>query len=173
VAEQHVIRALRDKRSELAGLVKGLEQKLGEHRTTLTHLDATLRLFDPQIRPEEIRPRQPRTRSVWFRPGECLRRIYDVLREAPEPLTTRAIADRIIAMKDMTNGDERSRALIRKVVLGSLNRPGTRSSGSRPRAWSGGGCVRRRGRVASSRRNRPTVGSASPGGSRHAPARRC
>ena len=122
MAEQHVIRALRDKRSELAGLVKGLEQKLGEHRTTLTHLDATLRLFDPQIRPEEIRPRQPRTRSVWFRPGECLRRIYDVLREAPEPLTTRAIADRIIAMKDMTNGDERSRALIRKVVLGSLNR---------------------------------------------------
>jgi hypothetical protein len=122
VAEQHVIRALRDKQSELAGLVKGLEQRLGEHRTTLTHLDATLRLFDPQIRPEEIRPRQPRTRSVWFRPGECLRLIYDVLREAAEPLTTRAIADRSIDMKDMTNGDERSRALIRKVVLGSLNR---------------------------------------------------
>ena len=122
MAEQHVIRALRDKRSELAGLVKGLEQKLGEHRTTLTHLDATLRLFDPQIRPEEIRPRQPRTRSVWFRPGECLRLIYDVLRDAPEPLTAREIADRIVGMKGMASGDERSCALIQKVVLGSLNR---------------------------------------------------
>jgi hypothetical protein len=122
VAEQHVIRALRDKRSELAALVRGLEQKLGEHRTALTHLDATLRLFDPEIRPEEIRPCQPRTRSVWFRPGECLRLIYDVLRDAPQPLPTREIADRVIGMKGLTNGDERSRALIQKVVLGSLSR---------------------------------------------------
>ena len=118
---RHVIRALRDKRSELAGLVKGLEQKLGEHRTALTHLDATLRLFDPEIRPEEIRPHRSRTRSVWFRPGECLRLIYDVLRGAPQPLTTREIAERVIDTKGMTNGDERSRALIQKVVLGSLS----------------------------------------------------
>jgi hypothetical protein len=120
--EQHIIRALRDKRSDLAGLVRGLEQKLGEHRTALTHLDATLRLFDPEIRPEEIRPRQPRTRSVWFRPGECLRLIYDVLRDAPQPLTTREIAERVIGMKGLPNSDERSRALIQKVVLGSLGR---------------------------------------------------
>jgi hypothetical protein len=122
VAEQHVIRALREKRSELAGLVKGLEQELNENRAALMHLDATLRLFDPVIRPEEIRPRQPRTRSVWFRAGECLRVIYDVLRDAPQPLTTREIAERVIEMKSLTNGDERSRALIRKVVLGSLSR---------------------------------------------------
>ena len=119
---QHVIRALRDKRSELAGLVKSLEQKLGEHRSALTHLDATLRLFDPEIRPEEIRPRQPRTRSVWFRPGECLRLVYDVLRDASQPLTTREIAERVTGMKGLANGDERSRALIQKVVLGSLGR---------------------------------------------------
>jgi hypothetical protein len=122
VPEQHVIRALRDKRSELAGLVKGLEQKLGEHRTALVHLDATLRLFDPGMRPEEIRPRQPRTRSVWFRPGECLRVIYDVLRDAPQPLTTREIAERVMNVKRLANSDERSRALIQKVVLGSLSR---------------------------------------------------
>jgi hypothetical protein len=35
VAEQHVVRVLRDKRSELAGLVKGLEQELSEHRAAL------------------------------------------------------------------------------------------------------------------------------------------
>jgi hypothetical protein len=122
VPEQHIIRVLRDKRSELAGMLTDLEQKLGEHRIAVTHLDATLRLFDPEIRPEEIRPRQPRTRSAWFRPGECLRLIYDVLRDAPQPLTTREIADRIIDMKAMITEDERRRALIQKVVLGSLSR---------------------------------------------------
>jgi hypothetical protein len=45
-----------------------------------------------------------------------------VLRDAPQPLTTREIAERVIDTKGMTNGDERSRALIQKVVLGSLSR---------------------------------------------------
>ena len=68
-----VIGALRDKRSELAGMVSHLERELVEHRASLTHLDATMRLFDPNSRPEEIRPRQPRAHNTWFRPGECLR----------------------------------------------------------------------------------------------------
>ena len=55
VSELHIIGALCNKRSELAGLVKGLEQQLIEHRAALTHLDAIMRLFDPDIRPEEIR----------------------------------------------------------------------------------------------------------------------
>lgn len=56
MAEAHVIGELRDKRSELAGMVNRLEQQLVDHRASLTHLDATMRLFDPEIRPEEIRP---------------------------------------------------------------------------------------------------------------------
>jgi hypothetical protein len=52
-----------------------LERQLAEHRARLTHVDATMRLFDPQLRPEDIRPRQQRTRSAWFLPGECLRLI--------------------------------------------------------------------------------------------------
>jgi len=122
MAELHVIAALRDKRSELAGMVMGLERQLAEHRASLTHVDATMRLFDPQLRPEDIRPRRQRTRSAWFRPGECLRLIYDVLREAPEPVTTRELSDRIIAVKGISVSDDRQRALIEKTILASLNR---------------------------------------------------
>ena len=77
MAEAHVISALRDKRSELAGVVNRLEQELVEHRTNLAHLDATMRLFDPDIRPEEIRPRRLRDRSLvpaWRMPAADLRR---------------------------------------------------------------------------------------------------
>lgn len=122
MAELHVIAALRDKRSELAGKVMSLEQQLAEHRGSLTHVDATMRLFDPELRPEDIRPRQQRTRSVWFRPGECLRLIYDVLREAPEPMATRELAARIMAVKSIVVSDDRQRELIEKTILASLNR---------------------------------------------------
>jgi hypothetical protein len=87
MTELHVIGALRNKRAELAGILRQLEQQLVHQRADLANLDATMRLFDPEIRPKDIRPKQPRTRNVWFRPGECLRLIYNALREATQPVT--------------------------------------------------------------------------------------
>jgi hypothetical protein len=75
MGEPHVLGALHDKRSELASMVISLERQLVQHRASLTHLDATMRLFDPEFRPEEMPPRQRRTCNAWFRPGECLRLI--------------------------------------------------------------------------------------------------
>ena len=122
MAETPVIVALYDKRSELAGRVSGLERELVEHRTNLAHLDATLRLFDPDIRPPGDRPRQLRDRNAWFRPGECRRLIYDALRDAPKPLTTRELAGRIIDVRAIPAMDDHQRALIQKTILASLNR---------------------------------------------------
>ena len=96
MAEPHVIGALRDKRSELDGMLRQLEKQLEQQRANLAHVDATMRLFDPDIRPMDIRPKQPRERNAWFRPGECLRLIYDELREATQPVTTRELAERIM-----------------------------------------------------------------------------
>ena len=122
MSEPHVIAALCRKRSELGGVVSQLEQRLVKHRADLAHLDATMRLFDPDIRPQEIRPKQQRARSVWFRPGECLRLIYDELRNAPQPVTTRELAVRLMRVKAMPTNDDRCRELIQKTILGSLNR---------------------------------------------------
>jgi hypothetical protein len=90
--------------------------------TSPFHLDATMRLFDPDIRPNTIRARQQRRRSVWFRPGECLRLIYDELRDAVQPMTTRELAERIMRVKAMPIADDRQRELVQKTILGSLNR---------------------------------------------------
>ena len=49
MAELHVMDALREKRSELSGVVSRLEQQLAQHRGSLAHLDATMRLFDPDL----------------------------------------------------------------------------------------------------------------------------
>ena len=122
MGEPHVISALSNKRAELAGIVSQLERQLGQQQANLAHLDATMRLFDPDIRPNTIRPKQQRARSAWFRPGECLRLIYDELRDAPRPMTTRELAERIMAVKAMPMADDRQRELVQKTILGSLNR---------------------------------------------------
>jgi hypothetical protein len=83
LAEGHVVGALRSKRAELAGVVQRLERELLERRNSLVHLDATMRLFDPDLCPEVIRPRRGRSHNAWFRPNECRRLLYDVLRDAP------------------------------------------------------------------------------------------
>ena len=51
MAELHVVSALRNERAELAGTVRQLQQQLEQQRTNLAHLDATMQLFDPNIRP--------------------------------------------------------------------------------------------------------------------------
>jgi hypothetical protein len=122
MAEPHVIGALRKKRAELAGTLRQLEQQLAGHRANLAHLDATMRLFDPKVRPNDIRPRRVRARNVWFRQGECPRLIYDELREATHPVTTRELAERIMRVKAIVAADDHQRELVQKTLLGSLNR---------------------------------------------------
>jgi hypothetical protein len=121
MSEHHVIGALQSKRIELDDMLQQLEQQLVQQQTNLTHLEATMRLFDPNIQPEESRLK-PRMRSVWFRPGECLRLIYDELRDATQPVTTRALAEGIMRVKAMPTTDGRKREMIQKTLLGSLNR---------------------------------------------------
>ncbi len=122
MAEPHVMEALRGKRSELSGIVLHLEQQIVQHRASLVHLDAAMRLFDPDLGPAAIGSRSQRPRSVWFRPNECLRLIHDVLREAPLPMTTRALTEQVMGMKAIAATDERRCALVQKTVLRSLSR---------------------------------------------------
>jgi hypothetical protein len=122
MAEPHVIGALRNKRAELAGTVSQLERQLSRQQADLTHLDATLRLFDPTIRLTEIRPRRRYVRNTWFRHGECLRLIYDALREAGQPVTTWELSERIMQIKAIPAVEARTRDLVQRTLLASLNR---------------------------------------------------
>jgi hypothetical protein len=90
----------------------------------LAHITATMRLFDPNVAPvpETLQTATPRGRNDWFRPGESRRRIHDVLRDAEGPVTTREIVEGVMAAKKMSEVDARTRELIHKTVLGSLNR---------------------------------------------------
>jgi hypothetical protein len=113
---------LREKRAELTGILDSLERQANARRADLAHLDATIRLFDLTDVLVAVQPaRRPRYND-WFHPGECRRRIHDVLRDATEPMTTRDIVEKIMVARHISSGDARARELIHKTVLGSLNR---------------------------------------------------
>jgi hypothetical protein len=51
-----------------------------------------------------------------------LRLIYDELRKASQPVTTRELAERIMRVKAIPVADDQRRERIQKMLLGSLNR---------------------------------------------------
>jgi len=47
MSELSVVSSLREKRMEMTGILEGLERQVDARRADLAHLDATIRLFDP------------------------------------------------------------------------------------------------------------------------------
>ena len=84
---------LRDKRLDVADAIERLERQVDQHRADLANLEASMRLFDPNVEPETFQPTPGRRRNDWCRPGECRRRKHDVLRDAARPMTTREIVE--------------------------------------------------------------------------------
>jgi hypothetical protein len=76
------VNAMRNKRADLAGQIEMHNREIDRLRSALVHLDATLRLFDPYIQPDEIasRKRWPR-RTDYFARGELTRLVFDAIRE--------------------------------------------------------------------------------------------
>lgn len=112
-SNRYAIHALKDRRATLAGEIQQFKQGIRDREEQLTHLDATLRVLDPSYRADTIAPKRIR-RVKLFGGGELNRLIIDALRRADgKPLSTPAIADRIIEVKGY--GKEAKHALIRRV----------------------------------------------------------
>jgi hypothetical protein len=113
----HVVAGLVKRRAELAGEADALRTRLAQIGTDLGHLDATIRLFDPEHDIVGIRPKRPRAPDVAGR-GEMTRAILAVLREAAEPVTVAAISERLMAQRgwDTANG-KRARMMAKRVAM--------------------------------------------------------
>ena len=79
MADQHVVSALRAKRGELAGRIDALQDQVREAMIDMDHVDATLRLFDPDIELDEIKPKPLPPRHHAFK-GQVSRASLAMLR---------------------------------------------------------------------------------------------
>ena len=121
--ESHVVSALRAKRAEISGHVHDLERKLARHRASLAALDATIRLYAPELNPDSIPPKRTYRRTRYFAKGELSRLILSVLRQASgKPMTTAAITTAIVTDKGFPIGEGALSEAVTDMVLTVLRR---------------------------------------------------
>jgi hypothetical protein len=116
MANDLVLSGIVCKRAELAGDIQRTHEALKRMIADLASLDATLRLFDPDIEIEAIKPKAFRPPADWARRGEMSRIILDVLRQAAEPMTTRDIAFQLLIERALDNNDQKLLRLMTKRV---------------------------------------------------------
>ncbi|CAO3439926.1 hypothetical protein [Azospirillum doebereinerae] len=121
MGEPHVVSALREKRAEISGAILELEKRMAQHRADLVHLDATLRLFAPELEPEGIAPRKPpAARSHYFATGELARRCLDTLRMTEGRVVAEEIAVAAMRDKGLDPEDRKTRSDFIQRVLNTL-----------------------------------------------------
>jgi hypothetical protein len=123
------IDALIRKRSEILASITDLERQANQLCADLAHIDATLRMLDPDLEIETLPVRGPRPkRSKYFAHGEISRRCREALRDAPGDGWLSGDDIAVKAMRDKKLGPERDRRLrtdfVRRILqtLDSLER---------------------------------------------------
>jgi hypothetical protein len=99
MSESEVIKALRGKRSEIAGALRDLDVRAKRLKQVIAGIDETIRVFVPGSSRHKIPTARPYKRGVVFERNELPRAIIDMLREAHEPLRTSDITARIALAK--------------------------------------------------------------------------
>jgi hypothetical protein len=121
MAESHIVSGLVAKRGELAGEAQHCRRELQRLADELGHLDATIRLFDPDYELGGIRPRKRRRGHRWFGPGECQRLVLEVLRDAAGPLSDQGVVVAVATRKGLQDRPE-ALSVLQKTTVAVLRR---------------------------------------------------
>lgn len=115
MADPHVLTGLIAKRAEIAGQIEHVQTTLRQLIIDLDNLDATIRIFRPDIDLEEIRPKPFPPRHAAFK-GEIMRVVMGALRTAGKPLTGPEITMQVMAERGLNTADPRLLKLVGKRV---------------------------------------------------------
>lgn len=120
------VQGLLRKRAELAGAAATLRQQLDDKLSALDHIDATIRVFIPDIDLDDLPTRAAPPAMTGVR-GEFQRFLLDALRKAEGPLTTHDLARLVMAERGMNANDRIAFKLIAGRTgnaLGKMRRAG-------------------------------------------------
>jgi hypothetical protein len=119
-----VVHGLIAKRAEVSGIIADLEERMRQERASLAHIDATIRLFDPEMKPNTIRPVRPaKGRSGLFANGEISRRCREAIRKAaPEPVSAESVVRQAMTDKGLDPEDKALRQDMIRRFLWAMHR---------------------------------------------------
>lgn len=112
---EHVLSGLLKKRAEIAGKIEATQIAMRQLVIDLDHVDATIRVFNPDIDLDDVRPKPLPPRHAAFR-GEVARIVLSVLRQARKPVTTKDLALQMMADRGLNTADARTVKMMVKRV---------------------------------------------------------
>lgn len=104
--QPNVLHALTRKRAEIAGRIEQSQSALRDLVEELEHVDATIRIFNPDINVGAIRPKSAPLCYPAFH-GELTQLVFRMLREAGEPVTCRDILLRLMKQRGLDPSDKK------------------------------------------------------------------
>jgi hypothetical protein len=101
---EHVLSGLIAKRAEIAGQIERLQLEIRQLVVALDHVDASIRLFDPDADLEDIKSRLP-PRHMAFK-GEVSRILLNTLRKATKPMPVSELALVVLRERGLSLDDK-------------------------------------------------------------------
>lgn len=105
MTDTHVVSALKTKRMEVAGQIEALQAQLRQAVIDLDHVEAALRLFDPNVDMTALPPRKVAP-VLYDTKGDTGRIILETLRTAPRPLSTAQVCDAVMVARGLDTNDK-------------------------------------------------------------------
>jgi hypothetical protein len=120
-----VVNGLVTRASEIQGQIAILEGQLAQRRADLTHLRATIQMFDPSYEGKPIRPKLPAVpRSSYFANGEITRRCREAIRDSSGPVSADDVAVKAMTDKSLDLADKKIRSDMIRRFLWAFQRLG-------------------------------------------------
>ncbi len=116
-----VLNGLIKKRAEIAGRIQAIQIEAARLIADLDHLDASIRLFDPEIDFDELPVKALPPPNAAFR-GEFQRSLLEMLRGTQRWQTTDDLCVKVMVQRRMNEADRALRVLTRKRVGHALTR---------------------------------------------------
>lgn len=116
MTDTHVVSALKEKRIQVASQIESLQGQLRQAVIDLDHVEAALKLFDPEVDLSALPARRIAPVSYDTK-GDTGRVILETLRTATKPLSTEQVCQAVMAARRLdTNDKALCRVMMRRTV---------------------------------------------------------
>jgi hypothetical protein len=119
MSDENLLAGLIRKRAEIAGKIEATQMQVRQLIIDIDNVDATIRLFKPDIDLEEIKPKLLPPRHTAFK-GEVSRIVLGALRNTAESLTTKDITIRVMSERNLNLNDKGLVRIVSKRVAACL-----------------------------------------------------
>ncbi|MBV9220990.1 MAG: hypothetical protein JO366_11725, partial [Methylobacteriaceae bacterium] len=115
------VKTLMQIHADYGGKILRNKEEAAKLADDMRHVEAVVRMFDPEFDLRRIAVRRRQQTNPWFKPGTMFRAVLDMLKRAEEPLTVREITRQMLAGQGVDNPEAAAIKSLEGGVRATLN----------------------------------------------------